>query len=193
AGKEGMSQPLFWVCVSAGAFFLLLFIWLPYSTFGEDIKMLKIQGLELLTPLAILLAVAAASVSVAQEVEGRTALTVLSKPISRRQFVLGKFLGVLLPVLVMFLILGFIYLGTVSYKRVYEGFENGLPDTTAVDCRNEVLSVVPALILRFMEATAMAAISVLVSTRLPMLANFAICGVVYVVGHLTPMIVQSGF
>jgi ABC-type transport system involved in multi-copper enzyme maturation permease subunit len=189
-GKEGIAQPLFWVCLSLGAFLLLLFIWLPYSTFGEDIKMLKIQGLELLTPLAILLAVATASVSLAQEVEGRTALTVLSKPISRRQFVVGKFVGVLLPVLVMFLILGFVYLGTVSYKTVYEGYENARPDTSAVDCRNEVIAVAPALVLRFMAAALVAAISVAASTRLPMLANFAICAVVYVVCRLTPMVVE---
>ncbi len=189
--KEGMAQPLFWVCIALGTFCLLWFIWLPYSTFGEDIKMLKIIGLELLTPLGILVAVATASVSVAQEVEGRTALTVLSKPIGRRQFVVGKFLGVLIPVLVLFLILGLIYLGTVSYKTVYEGFENGRPDTTPWECRVQVVSVVPALILRFMAAVVMAAISVAVSTRLPMLANFAICAVVYVVGRLTPMVVES--
>jgi hypothetical protein len=190
-GKEGLAQPLFWVCIVLGAFLLLLFIWLPYSTFGEDIKMLKIIGLELLTPLAILLAVATASVSVAQEVEGRTALTVLSKPIGRRQFVIGKFIGVLIPVLVMFLILGLIYLGTVSYKRVYEGFETGIPDTTPADCRNEVVGIVPALVLRFMAAVVMAAISVAASTRLPMLANFAVCAVAYIVGRLTPMVVES--
>jgi hypothetical protein len=189
--KEGMAQPLFWVCISLGGFLLLYFIWMPYSTFGEDIKMLKIQGLELLTPMAILLAVATASVSVAQEVEGRTALTVLSKPIGRRQFVVGKFLGVVIPVLVMFLVLGFIYLGTVSYKTVYEALENGKPAATPEDCRIEVVSVVPALVLRFMEAAVMAAISVAVSTRLPMLANFAICGAVYAVGHLAPLVVQS--
>jgi ABC-type transport system involved in multi-copper enzyme maturation permease subunit len=189
--KEGMAQPLFWVCVGAGTFLLLVFVWLPYSTFGEDIKMLKIQGLELLAPLAILLAVATASVSVAQEVEGRTALTVLSKPIGRRQFIIGKFLGVVMPVLVMFLVLGFVYLGTVSYKTVYEALENGRPPATAVECRAEVVSVVPALVLRFMEAVVMAAISVAISTRLPMLANFAICAVIYVVGHLAPLVVQS--
>jgi ABC-type transport system involved in multi-copper enzyme maturation permease subunit len=189
-GKEGIAQPLFWVVIALVVFLLLLSIWLPYSTFGEDIKMLKIIGLELLTPFAVLVAVAAASVSVAQEVEGRTALTVLSKPISRRQFVVGKFIGVLIPVLVLFIILGLFYLGTVSYKTVYEGFETGRPDVTPVDCRDNVVAIVPALILRFMAAVLMAAISVTVSTRLPMLANFAVCAVVYVVGRLTPMIVE---
>jgi ABC-type transport system involved in multi-copper enzyme maturation permease subunit len=51
--------------------------------------------------------------------------------------------------------------------------------------------VVPGLILAFMETAVLAAISVAISTRLPMLANFIVCFSIYVLGHLTPLIVQS--
>ena len=68
--------------------------------------MLKDSGLTTIMVLAILVAVWTASVSVADEIEGRTALTLLSKPISRRQFVLGKFLGIVWPILLMFVVLG---------------------------------------------------------------------------------------
>ena len=37
-----------------------------------------------------------ASISVNEEIEGRTAITVISKPVSRRQFFIGKYLGILL-------------------------------------------------------------------------------------------------
>ena len=89
--KSEMAQPLFLLCMALGAFFLFLFIWLPYNTFGEDIKMVKDSGLTLIMVLAILTCLWAASNSIAEEIEGRTALTVLSKPIGRRQFILGKF------------------------------------------------------------------------------------------------------
>ncbi|MCB9941344.1 MAG: ABC transporter permease, partial [Planctomycetaceae bacterium] len=42
-----------------------------------------------------------------------------------------------------------------------------------------------------METAILAAISVAISTRLPMLANFIICFTIYVIGHLTPLLVQS--
>jgi ABC-type transport system involved in multi-copper enzyme maturation permease subunit len=190
--KEGISQPLFWVCISVGSAALLFFIWVPYNTFGEDLKMVKMQGLELLAPLAILLAVATASVSVAQEVEGRTALTVLSKPIGRRQFVIGKFLGVVVPVLLMFAILGYVFLCSLSYKTVFEAQENGQAESlSSIDCRVAVMSVLPGLVLRLMEVTLLAAVSVAISTRLPMLSNMAICFGLYMIGHLMPMLVQS--
>jgi hypothetical protein len=190
--KEGLGQPLFWVCLSLGVFLMLFYIWWPYNTFGEDIKMLKMQGLELLMAMALLLAVATASVSVSQEIEGRTALTVLSKPIGRRQFIIGKFLGVVTPVFVLFLVLGFVFLCTISYKVVYDALEFARPEPiTGGLCREEVVKTVPGLLLKFMGATLMAATSVAISTRLPMLANVSICFAIYIVGHLMPMLVES--
>jgi ABC-type transport system involved in multi-copper enzyme maturation permease subunit len=91
--KESMSQPLFYVVLLLGSFALLAFIFIPYNTFGEDVKVLKDSGLTLIMVLSMIVAVWSASVSVSEEVEGRTALTVLSKPVRRRQFILGKFLA----------------------------------------------------------------------------------------------------
>jgi ABC-type transport system involved in multi-copper enzyme maturation permease subunit len=54
-----------------------------------------------------------------------------------------------------------------------------------------MLGVVPGLVLALMETGVLAAISVAISTRLPMLANFIICFSIYVLGHLTPLVVQS--
>jgi hypothetical protein len=42
-----------------------------------------------------------------------------------------------------------------------------------------------------METVVLTAVSVAISTRLPLLANFVVCFVIYVLGHLTPSIVQS--
>ena len=91
--KEAMSQPLFYLLLTIGIFGLLLFPFIPYNTLGEDIKMVKDEGLTLIMVLSIILALWTASVSIADEIEGRTALTLLSKPVGRRQFILGKFLG----------------------------------------------------------------------------------------------------
>ena len=108
--KSEMSQPLFLILLIVGVFLLLLFMYLPYYTFDEDIKVLKDSGLTLIMVFCIFQAIWAASTSVADELEGRTALTVLSKPISRRQFILGKFAGIIWTVAVMFIILGVVFL-----------------------------------------------------------------------------------
>ena len=90
--KEAVAQPMYLLSLIVGRVSCsLLYIYIPYNTFGEDVKMFKDSSLMTIMVLAILVAVWTASVSVADEIEGRTALTLLSKPISRREFVLGKF------------------------------------------------------------------------------------------------------
>lgn len=189
--KEGWAHPLFWVELAIGALLLVLFIVLPYNTFGEDIKMLKDSGLKLITLLSIGLAVWAASVTIADELEGRTALTLLSKPIGRRQFVVGKFLGVLAPAFTMFVVLGTLFLVTVSYKLMYDSRETSNPRPQPSERRAEVVQVMPGLVLAFFETAVLASIAIAISTRWPMLPNLMSCFAIYVLGHLAPLLVQS--
>lgn len=189
--KESLSQPLFYVLLAIGVTALLIFPFIPYNTFGEDVKMLEAEGLTLIKILAVILAVWTASVSIADEIEGRTALTLLSKPIGRRQLIVGKFLGVLVPVAIIFVILGSLFLCTVSYKVAYDARESSSAAPTVVECRDEMVQMVPSLALSFMEAMVLASISVAISTRLPMLANLVICVTIYVLGHLIPVLALS--
>ena len=189
--NESMGQPLFYLVLILGAFLLLTFIYIPYNTFGEDIKMLKDSGLTVIMLGAILLAVWSASTSISDEIEGRTALTLLSKPISRRQFVIGKFLGIVGPVIIVHLILGTVLLATVSYKVVYDARETAQTDPTWQQCFSEVVRTTPGMVLSFYETLVLAAVSVALSTRFPMIANLLVCASIYVLGHLAPMIVNS--
>jgi ABC-type transport system involved in multi-copper enzyme maturation permease subunit len=190
--KEGMSQTLFWVILGIGAFLLLMvFPFVPYNTFGEDIKVVKDSGLTLIMVLSIIMALWTASVSIADEIEGKTALTLLSKPVSRLQFILGKYLGILIPVAMIFIVLGVLFLGSVSYKKVYDARESSGETPTAKDCRQEMQQIAPGLLLGFFETMVLSAISVAISTRLPMLPNLIICSSIYVLGHLVPLLVNS--
>jgi ABC-type transport system involved in multi-copper enzyme maturation permease subunit len=155
------------------------------------VKMYKDSGMTTIMVLAILVGLWTASVSVAEEIEGRTALTLLSKPISRRQFVLGKFLGIVWPVLLMFIVLGAWMLIWTSYKVVYDARETANPAPDWQLCSEAMIGTVPGLVLSFMETVVLTAVSVAISTRLAMLPNLLIVGSVYVLGHLGPLIVQS--
>jgi ABC-type transport system involved in multi-copper enzyme maturation permease subunit len=189
--KEGLSQPLFYLLLLLGILALLLFPFIPYNTFGEDVKVLKDEGMTMIMLLAIILALWTASVSIAEEIEGRTALTLLSKPIGRRQFIFGKFLGILGPVTILFIVLGAVFLATVSYKVSYDARESALPDPTWHDCAQEMEKTTPGLVLALMETVVLTSISVAISTRLPMLPNLIISASIYILGHLAPMLLNS--
>jgi len=197
--KSDIAQPLYAILMAIGIFGLIVFVFIPYNTFGDDIKQLKDSGLSLILVLCILQAVWAASSSVAEEVEGKTALTVLSKPVSRRDFILGKFVGIGWSTGLMAVIFGVLLLVTVAYKPIYDYREGGYEinhqqmnnDPTWHDCHREMVQTVPGIVLAYLETLVIAAVSVAISTRLPMIANFIICFAIYVLGHLTPLLVQS--
>lgn len=189
--RESTSQPLFYIILAIGVFALLIYPFLSYNTFGDDIKMLKAEGLTFIKILGIFLAVWTASVSISEEIEGRTALTLLSKPISRRSLLIGKFFGVIIPVIILFIVLGSLFLCTVSYKLAYDARETSQTPPDVVACQQELDGITPGLVLVFMESVILAAISVAVSTRLPMIPNLIICISIYALGHLIPLIVQS--
>ncbi|HEX4150350.1 MAG TPA: ABC transporter permease subunit, partial [Pirellulales bacterium] len=189
--KEAQTQPLFWAEILLGSLALLLFALFPYNTFGDDLRMMKENAMPFITVLGLLLAVWSASVSIAEELEGRTALTLLSKPVTRRQFILGKFVGVLGPVYVLCLVLGTVFLLCIAFRLSYESIEMTRRAATAEQCRAEMLHIIPGLVLIFFEATVLSSISVAISTRLPMIPNLVICAAIYALGHLVPLFVQS--
>lgn len=189
--KEVLHQPVFLVLLLIGAFGIMLFPFIPYNTFGEDVRMLKDSGLTLIRVLAIILVIWSASVSIASEIESRTALTLLSKPIGRRQVIIGKFLGILWLAMVFFLILGMMFLASVSYKVQYDARETAKPEPKWTECRDEMLQASPGLVLGLLETAILAAISTAISTRLSMVPNMMICTAIYMVGHLTPLLAVS--
>jgi hypothetical protein len=191
AAKNELSQPLPIILLILGSLFLLAFVHLPYYTGGEDIKMLKDCGLTLILVLCLFQGVWSASSSVSDEIEGRTALTLMSKPIHRRSFIIGKMLGVFWVLLVLVLILGAVLLFAVAYKPIVDARETQADVPLWQDCHREMMHTIPGLLMVLLQATTLSTLSVALATRLPQLANFAICFTIYLVGHLTPAIVDS--
>src|SRR5881275_634976 len=118
--KEAIRQPAFFVLAFLAGSSLICSIFVSYFTFGEDIKMYKDTGLTTISFSCLLLALLTASSTVAEEIEGKTAITLLSKPINRRQFIIGKFLGIELGALALFAILGVLFGAGVWYKYAYD-------------------------------------------------------------------------
>ena len=191
AAKSELSQPLPIILIVIVALSILLFVYLPFHTLGEDIKLLKDCGVTLILIAATFQAVWSASTSVNEEIEGRTALTLLSKPIHRRSFIIGKILGVAWIVMFVFLVLGSFELMAVAYKPIYEARETSVEQPNWQQCHQEMMQTIPGLALAFFQAIVLGAFSVALGTRFSLLANFTICFSIYLLGHLTPTIVES--
>ncbi len=190
--KEAVRQPVFLLCMALALVILVINTVLPFYSLGEDVKMLKDCSMATILISGLLIAVWTASTSVAEEIEGKTAMTLLSKPINRRQFVLGKYVGILQAVLWYMLPLVIVFLACIYYKVAYDAKEGSQDIPTFAKRMVEVTQVLPGLVLLFMEIAVLSGISVAISTRLPMIVNLTSCFAIFVVGHLAGMLVQVG-
>ena len=225
--KEAVRQPVFLLLAVVGAFTILANTFVPFFAFGEDTKVFVDSGLATVLICSLLLAVWTASMSVADEIEGKTAMTLLSKPINRRQFVVGKYVGIAQAVFFLITIIGSVFFVLTYYKYGYDQKEAGKGDVSLfiwsaaeaeqdakgeeitperkaelqkdsytiprlVSSRVEAsLQILPGLVLIFLEAAVMTSVSVAISTRVPMMVNIISCFSIFVIGHLTPVLVAS--
>ncbi len=189
--KEAVRQPVFLLAMAIALITLVVLTYLPFFSLGEDVKMLKDCGLATILSWSILLAVWTSSTSIADEIEGKTAMTLLSKPITRRQFVVGKFVGILQATLFLIIPLSIAFLALIYYKVGYDARESAKEAVAAADKLTVVKQVLPGLPLIFLETMVLTAISVAISTRLPMVVNMVTCLAIFVVGHLTPVMVKA--
>ncbi|SFH69465.1 ABC transporter permease subunit [Planctomicrobium piriforme] len=206
--KEAIRQPVFLLMTALGLTVITINVWVPFFSLGDDTKMYIDCGLATVLICSLLHCVWTASVSVADEIEGKTAMTLLSKPINRRQFVFGKYIGIFQSALIMIAILGVVFFFLTYYKFHYDQKESAQEQTPLVYFRavswlpfqmpfmNRVYfevarSILPGLTLIGMEVAVMTAVSVAISTRVPMMVNMIVCFAVFVIGNLSSVLVQS--
>jgi hypothetical protein len=211
AFRESYRQPMFWLFVGAAIVLLILSPFIPYFTFGEDHIMVKELGYDTVMLAAVAFGAIAASMSISEEIEGRTAVTLMSKPVSRRQFLLGKFVGILMACLIMVAVLGWFFDLVLLYKYWFDKLPpRQLPQSVAgwVDrlgvpgeARNFLRGTVgwalhagEMLPGQFMSASlvmVLVAVAVALATRLPMVVNLVTCLVIYFLANLMPVLVQT--
>jgi hypothetical protein len=213
AFREGVRQPMFWLLF--GAAFLLLSVSpvIPYFTFGEDHLVVKDIGYDTIMLAAAVFGALAASMSISEEIEGRTAVTLMSKPVSRRQFLLGKFVGIVLAAGVLFALLGTYFQGVMLFKHWWDKMDPepvpvwvtatldrwGASGESADLLRGAglwtdlTLSTAPGLILGLSQVMVLVAIAVSLATRVPMVVNLVAVVVIFFLAHLTPVLVAIGY
>jgi ABC-type transport system involved in multi-copper enzyme maturation permease subunit len=214
AFQESVRQPMFWMLTILGGLAMVISIVIPYFTFGEDLKMVKEITYALTMIFPAIFGVISASISVSEEIEGRTAVTLLSKPITRRDFLFGKYLGITLAGLFMTMFMSWILIWVVLAKFNYD-FQNGitqapldpawltdlLEKTYGQTISGDLLKGVglwfrdtgealPGLIIGFGQVMTLIAVSIALATRVPMVVNITMCLVIYFLGHLAPIMTE---
>ena len=101
AFMELIRQPIFLLLMTTSALFEVGLSCVSYFGFGDEPKMVKVSVLAVMLVAGLFSAVMSASASVAREIRSGTALAVLAKPVSRAQFLLAKYAGLALSLVVL--------------------------------------------------------------------------------------------
>jgi ABC-type transport system involved in multi-copper enzyme maturation permease subunit len=153
-------------------FFALLLIGasvlLGELTIAEHKKVVTDMGLAAINLVGVLIAVFVGIGLVAKEIERRTIYTVMARPISRVQFLFGKYCGLIVTLLVNVLIMLAVFLVTL--------LTNGAPIH---------LVLFQAVWLMFVELLVLTALALAFSTFSSAMLSAILTLAIYVIGHLT--------
>jgi ABC-type transport system involved in multi-copper enzyme maturation permease subunit len=216
AYRESLRSPMFWLVVVLGTILILIAMILPYFTLGDDYKLMKQVGFDTVMLFAGLFGLLTASITVNEEIEGRTAITVISKPVSRRQFFLGKYLGILLACWVLTMILGVVLTFALYLRPAYDPLDDvvdPMPFEVTRWLSPKIDSAVPTvegsawargmgawlgetlahhlgLFRIFGQVMILVSICTALATRMQFVVNLVICLGIFLIGNLSPIIVH---
>jgi ABC-type transport system involved in multi-copper enzyme maturation permease subunit len=157
---------------------LLSMTFFRYLNPREQSRMLISSGLSAITVFGILLSIFVAAFLIPQELESRTIYAVLSKPVRRFEFVLGKYLGALIILAVIMTIM-LVVLVAVLLAQDYL-----VPDLAHSSFETNLQDVIFAGVMSYFAVALLAAYIVLISTvsstAMTVIASF----IIWVIGSL---------
>ena len=184
-------QPIYGLALLMGTVILGLFYWLPFFTLGEDTVMFKSVGLDILTLLVLIVTLFATSRSIFEEIEDRSMLTLMSKPVSKWEVLLGKYLGIISSALLAIIVLGLVMI-LATWARIPRDYMlspvtiDELEAAKLWDFRcMHIAGLIASLALSWMQISVLAAIGVALSTRFALVVNLPAVILIYIAGNLT--------
>jgi len=198
AFKETVRQPYFLVVVIVGVFLIGIVSSLPLFAIGDqldEVRMVRDMGLTTSTLCGLIVALFSASTSVTEEIEKKTAMTVLSKPITKGRFIVGKYLGITATAALAVGVVGLITVFLINSNTIkplqgeYLSSRDPIKRAAVVNrlllARTENFQLMThGLFLAFLQVSVLSAISVAIATRAGTVFNVVVCSLVYVIGHI---------
>jgi len=187
--QESVRQPVFYALLVLGTILLIFSYLMPTFTVGtEEVKFIRDVGLGTYTLCILLLGIFSAANLITTEIENKTAMTVMSKPLRRHEFVIGKFLGIAFAVTFLAVLITVVFI-VVTIAKVAGG-DIVIRQIAYAGIWPEVSVLFPGLILGLFETLVLTTLSVALSTRLPMILNVSISFGLFVIASISGPVVD---
>jgi ABC-type transport system involved in multi-copper enzyme maturation permease subunit len=201
-------RPLYYILLLTFAVAIFCSRFLTLFSFYQEMNMVREMGMATMTFWGFIIVVITSGLIVTQELEDRTAVTLLSKPLRRTDFLLGKFAGLvaaLIPGMIVLAGVLFLTLWEMASPRLplhdrdlVEGVKNGsAPFATAwrITWEQFVIRqsgvVLEGALLSFLQTTVLAAIAVSFSAFFPTVVSVAATTLVFIIGNVSSYMLAS--
>ncbi len=169
-------------------------VMLAVSTFftwmqpGEEQKFLRDYGIGFTVIMTLIAAIFLGVAMIPPEVERRTIFTILSKPVTRLEFLLGKYLGLMLTLLMNLIVMSAIFLLAYAVFVISkEGFATAFKvDGVGISRQGlgfDLSNLARALFLHLGTLSIMAALAIMLSQFLTGISAIISCFLVYFLGQ----------
>jgi len=152
---------------------------LAQLTAGQDVKIIKDLGLAASSAIGLFIAVFFGIGLVTKEVDRRSIYSLLSKPVTRSQFIVGKYVGLVLTLLINLAVMVIAFYVVLAYLDwTTPASAKAAWEAPALDPR-----MLKAFVLIGVELMVMTAVTLFFSTFSSSFLSVAMTAAVYIIGH----------
>jgi ABC-type transport system involved in multi-copper enzyme maturation permease subunit len=177
--KESVRDKVLYNLVAFAALIMAASYLIGQLTAGQDVKIIKDLGLAAISAFGLLIAIFIGIGLVWKEVERRSVYSLLTKPVTRREFILGKYMGLAVTLLVNVTIMTIAWYVVLAYMDAQATEQTrqswGAP---ATDPR-----MLTAVVLIVIELLLVTAIALFFSTFSSPFLSAALTAGLWVIGH----------
>jgi len=166
---EALRKRILWIFVIMTIALIALTVSFSQFTFREQLIVIRSLGLGLIAMVGLLIVLMLGINLMSVEIERRTIYTILSKPVRRHEFLLGKFFGAMLTLIVNLSLMSLVFVAMVTWKNNWHLELNLLKGTMMI----------------FFELLIVGSVAMLFSVFTTPVVNFFLTSAVFIVGSLS--------
>ncbi len=115
--NEALRKKILNIFLLVGLALIVFSVSFAYFSARQELTIIKSLGLGIIALAGMFISVVLGINLIPAEIEKRTIYTILAKPVKRHEFLLGKFLGGTLTMLVNLVLMTLVFMLTVAYKN----------------------------------------------------------------------------
>lgn len=171
--KEALRDRILYTIVFFCFFMISLSLILDEITVGQQTKIIKDFGLSIMSLFGAMLSIFVGINLLYKEIEKRTVYNIISKPVKRYEFIMGKYMGLTLTLFIIELSMGFVLILMDSF---FEGLSS--------------LNIAKAVFFVIIEVSLVTAIAIFFSSISTPILSGIFTFSIYVIGHFTNTLME---